>query len=352
MDARAASSAPSPAPSSTSAGGASLTTFGIQPQGLGKVDPRGYFSYSATPGAHLEDHAAVKNYSYTPIVLRINVADAENTSTGGFALTSDSQSVKDVGAWISFPARYATITVPARTATKVGEVDVPMSVKIPADATPGDHVGGITVSLDSLATSLTGQKYKLVQRVGARVFVRVIGPLRPRLSIENLSVQYHYAANPFGSGSATISYTVHNTGNVALGGSPGVTVTGLLGATAAAQHLTPVPLLLPGFAVRQTVTVTGITAELWETAKVTVAPLKLAGSVLPPAGPWTATTTFWAVPLWLLLILALLVLLGAGELYLRRLRQRPGPPHGLDDPGTDPAPNRPDRSRAPEKALS
>ena len=55
MDARAASSAPSPAPSSTSAGGASLTTFGIQPQGLGKVDPRGYFSYSATPGAHLED---------------------------------------------------------------------------------------------------------------------------------------------------------------------------------------------------------------------------------------------------------------------------------------------------------
>jgi hypothetical protein len=324
-----------------------VVTFGIQPQGLGKVDQRGYFTYSTTPGAHLSDHAAILNYSYRPLTLRIGVADAVDTSTGGFALTPDTVNPKGVGTWISFPAAMATVHVPARAGNKIGEVDVPMSVRIPAKANPGDHVGGITVSLDSAALSPTGQKYKLVQRVGARVFIRVIGALHPQLSIEHLTMRYRYSANPLGAGNATITYTVHNTGNIALGGTQEVQVRGLFGATAEADLLPPIPLLLPGFSVQMRVTVHQVYPEFRETARVTISPLKVPGSVLPPAGPWSATVSVWAVPIWLLLAISLLLLLGIVELVLRRRRGRRTTDLAAPDVDGPPA-----RDRLPEKVPS
>jgi hypothetical protein len=327
-----------------------VTTFGIQPAGLGKVDQRGYFSYSGTPGGHLSDHAAILNYSYRPIVLRINVADAENTATGGFALTPDTQQVKDAGAWISFPTAYSTVTVPARTAAKVGEVDVPMSVVIPVGAGPGDHVGGVTVSLDSLAESPTGQKYKLVQRVGARVFIRVIGKLRPELTVENVGLAFRYSANPLAAGSATVTYTVRNTGNIALGGAQQVQVTGLFGASADAAQLAQIPLLLPGSAVQLRVMVRGVYPEFRETAKVTVTPLTIPGAAIPGAAPWTGSASTWAVPLWLLIVILLLVLLGLAELFWRRrrLRRDPDAMSGTEDE----PPGAPSRDRAREVVPS
>ena len=315
------------APSAARAATGGVVTFGIQPQGLGKVDQRGYFTYSATPGAHLSDHAAILNYSYRPLTLRINLADANNTSTGGFALTPETQALKDVGRWISIPAAMRTVHVPARVTDrngkdKIGEVDVPMTVVVPAKANPGDHVGGITVSLDSEAVSPTGQKYKLVQRVGARVFIRVIGPLHPRLTVENLKMTFQYSANPLGAGRATLTYTVHNTGNIALGGAQAVSVRGLFGARAKAGPIPSIPLLLPGSSVQMRVAVNDVYPEFRETGKVTISPLKVPGAVLPPAGPWTASVSVWAFPLWLLLALVLLLLLGAVEYYWRRRRMR------------------------------
>jgi hypothetical protein len=290
------------------------------------------------------------------------VTDAVDTSTGGFALLPDNQAPKDVGTWISFPGADRTIRVPARTPAtatspgKIGELDVPLSITVPAAASPGDHVGGITVSLTSDAVSPTGQKYKLVQRVGARVFVRVIGKLRPQLSIENLTVAFHHSRNPLGSGTATLTYTVHNTGNVALGGEQAVSVRGLFGATARAQHVPTIPLLLPGFSVQERVVVHGVVPEFRETGQVTLIPLKIAGAVLPPAGPWTASTTIWAIPLWVVLLVALLGLLAAVELWLRRRRLRPrlpgsgGGPGGPDGPVESPPPAPGDQTLSPEKS--
>jgi hypothetical protein len=350
----ALAASPTPPPADAS----NVVTFGIQPEGLGKIDQRGIFSYSATPGAHITDHAAILNYSTKPLTLRVNVADALNTSTGGFALTPDSQKPKDVGAWITFPASMTTVHVPPRSTTKagvttIGEFDLPISVKIPPTASPGDHVGGITVSLDSVAESPTGQKYKLVQRVGARVFVRVIGLLRPQLSVKNLSLHFHYSANPLGAGSATITYTVQNSGNIALGGSQAVQVQGWFGGTAHADKVAQIPLLLPGFSIQMQITVRGVHPEFRETAKVTIFPLEVPGSAVPPAGPWTATTSVWAIPLWLVLIVLLLAVLGLGDLFWRRRRMRPGPPDSnIASPDDGPPPGRPARDRTPEGALS
>jgi hypothetical protein len=347
--AQAASPSPTPVKPPAAATATNVTTFGIQPVGLGRIDQRGYFLYSGTPGAHIADHAAVLNYSFKPIRLRVNVADALNTPTGGFALTPDTQKPTGVGAWITIPPKYATVTVPARTATKPGEVDVPLSVIIPTSADPGDHVGGITVSLDSLATAPTGQKYKLVQRVGSRVFVRVVGPLRPALAVSNVGLTFHYAKNPFGDGTATVTYSVRNTGNVALGGAQTLKVAGLFGASAIAQKLPQIPLLLPGSAVQLSVVVPGVRPEIRETATVTVVALSVPGSEIPPAGPWSGSASTWAIPLWLVLLVLLLVVLGLTELYWRRRRLRPGPAaEGPDSADSDDPPPAPTQDRTPQ----
>ena len=54
-------------------------------------------------------------------------------------------------------------------------------------------------------------------------------------------------------------------------------------------------------------------------SSVTVSALGLPGDVDPAAGPWTATTRFWAVPWGLLILIALLIL---GTLLFERLRRR------------------------------
>jgi hypothetical protein len=344
-----AASAASPTPTPTPGGKAStptnplgtdknVVTFGIQPAGLGKVDQRGYFTYSATPGAHLSDHAAILNYSTKPLTLQVDITDALSTPTGGFALLADGQKPKDVGTWVSYPPKLHTMVVPARTADKPGERDLPLTVVIPANATPGDHVGGITVSLLSLATSPNGSKYKLVQRVGARLFIRVSGALRPELTVENLGASYHGTLNPLGKGHATITYTVHNTGNVALGGTQEVSVSGLFGSTAKAKDLAQIPLLLPGFSINVSVDVAGVVPAFRETATVSLTPLKIEGTDLPPAGPWIASTGFWAIPWpWIGLLCFLLLSLAVFEWRMRH-RRRGGDQAPPEAPAAVPTP--------------
>jgi len=342
----AASPSPTPAPSSSTgpvvpANPATVVTFGVQPAIVRGYDPRSFFSWNVTPGGHLTDEAAVLNFSVRPIRLGVLVADAVNTNTGGFALLNAGQKATDVGSWLSMPGDLKTVVVPARTAHAPGRVLVPLSLSVPGNAQPGDHVGGIVVSLQSEAKSPTGQRYKLVQRVGSRIFVRVIGKLNPQLSVTNLSATYHGTANPVGRGYAVVTYTVRNTGNVALGAQQSVTVTGLFGTSAAADRLAQIPLLLPGSQLRLQARVPGVLPTIFQTATVRLAPLVLPGSQEPPAGPWSASTRFWAVP-WALIALVLLLLAALGYYLWRRRRAA----------GNEPPPDSPAADREPEVVTS
>jgi hypothetical protein len=295
-----------------------VAVFGTQTAGPDKPDGRGFFDFAATPGGQIEDHIAVINYSAQPITLVVGASDAVNTPQGGFALLPANQPSKDLGTWILFRRSDLSLNLAARSS-----VIIPFLVQLPKNASPGDHVGGITATLQSYITGKSGQRVKLLQSVGTRVFVRVSGPLHPQMVVQDLSVKYDDPLNPIATGTATLSYTVRNVGNVALGGQPTASVTGLFGSKSTASHLPEIQLLLPGNSVKETAKVKGVYPELHETAHVSVTRLIIPGSVQPASGPFTASVSFWAAP-WI--VIAILVVgLGGGAAWWIVRRRRKGP---------------------------
>lgn len=294
-----------------------IVTFGIQPATSRGPDGRGYFGFSSTPGGRYTDHIAVTDYAYQPISLTLHPTDAVNTPEGDFALLPPNSSSPHFAPWIKLPPQDITLNVPAR-----GTVIVPFDLAVPQSATPGDHIGGIIATLQSYVTSPSGQRIQLLQSVGTRIFIRVSGPLRPGFTIDGLTARYRGTANPIGSGRVQLTYVVHNTGNVALGGQQTVWVSGLFGSKTYAKTLPRVQLLLPGFSVRERVAFSSVFPELLMTGHVSISPLIIPGSQQPPSGPYRSTVRFWAVP-WLLVIIAAVIILGiAGWLVMRRRRRR------------------------------
>jgi hypothetical protein len=323
-------------PSTTLPGGSAasrakkVVTFGTQTATATKPDSRGIFSYAATPGGRVEDHIAVINYSEQTISLLIRGTDAENTPQGGFAALPVNETSHSVGTWIYLPKADLTVTLPPRS-----DEIIPFLVEVPSNATPGDHAGVVTATLASEIVSKSGQRARLLQTVGTRVFIRVSGPLHPGFTITGLALKYDGTIDPVGTGKAVITYTVDNTGNVALGGKQTVYVSGLFGSKKDATHVNEVQLLLPGNSVKETVRISGIYPEIRDTGHVSISPLYVQGTVQPASGPYEATVGFWAIP-WILIAI-IVVLIGLVVLWLRRRRRRRrGPGSGG---GTPPEPD-------------
>jgi hypothetical protein len=320
-------------------------TFGIGPANVKKLDGRSTLNYLASPGAHLTDHVAIVNLATKQVTLNLYSADATVGADGTFGYLAKAAPHKDAAAWITpaTPGGRSAITLGPR-ATKI----VPLTVSIPADASPGDHTAGVITSLTSKVKSDKGELVDFEQRVALRASIRVSGPLHPALTVEDLQAHYGGTANPIGSGTVTVTYRVHNTGNVRLGARQKVIVSGLFGADEPAKTLADVPLLLPKSVVIMSVTVPDVFPQLRLRARVVLFPLKVEGDVDPGLpNQISATTSVWAIPWALIIILAsLLVLaLGAWAWTRRRRRQLPGPRGGGRHRG---GPNPPDGPDSPD----
>jgi uncharacterized membrane protein len=257
----------------------------------------------------------VANHGKEPLDLTVYAADGYTTDTGRLDLLTGGERSRGVGAWVH-PGRRTVRIAGGRSA------EIPFTVTVPRDATPGDHVGGILTSLKQADDT---EGIAVDRRLGIRVELRVSGALRPTLAVEDLHVDYHGTANPFGQGDATVTYTLHNTGNALLSGAQQVTLTGPFGSlrTDAGKIAAP-PELLPGERWEVSVPVRDVTPALLLTAEASVVPAvtDAAGSTTS-LKPVTATATGWAVPWTLLLLVVLLLAAGTAAVLLRR-RARTG----------------------------
>ena len=131
------------------------------------------------------------------------------------------------GSLVGAPATQDDVTVPP------GEsVEVPFALTLPDDAAPGDHVGGIVAERAGAAGSDSPARRRTAQAepVGRAVADRLRGH-----------------AEPVRKGDATVTYTIHNTGNAILTARQAVSVSGPFGRWAVkAGRIADSPALLPG----------------------------------------------------------------------------------------------------------
>ena len=319
--------AASAAPAASSAVSESAATqppkaaFGAGPASATKLDGRPYFTYESSPGGSIEDHIAIINFARHAQTLNVYPVDAVSGTNGTFSYAPRAAARQQVGAWLSVgaPVTAGRLTIGPRAT-----VILPVFLRVPRNASPGDHAGAVIVSVFGLVQAKGKQQVKFEQRIATRVIIRVSGPLHPRLSIEHLHAAYSGHLDPFASGTVTVSYTVHNTGNVLLGATQQVSVHGLFGSAAHATALRAVPLLLPGGSYPVKTRVPGVLPEVWVTATVRLGPEGLRGDVNPGLHVTTASATVLTMP-WILLAIVIALLIFLIVRNWRRLVRSPKP---------------------------
>lgn len=296
------SAAPAPAQAS-----ADDVTWTVRTGSNSYGDDRSSFSYNVNPGGTAKDAMVVANRGRTPLTLGVYTADGFTTEAGGLDLRANAAKQTGIGAWVS-PGATTVVVQPGKTAS------VPFTVSVPANATPGDYAGGIVTSLTQPSND---PGINVERRLGIRIKLRVGGELAPALSIEDLRVSWSGTV----TGDATITYTIHNTGNAILSAQQTAAVSGPFGwfktpatpvpgsPAAASGSAGPQasPSLLPGEKWKVSVPVDDVAPYFWLTGTATLTPLLTdASGSTTSLTPVTATTHGWAVS-WLLLLAALAV---------------------------------------------
>lgn len=272
--------------------------------------------YAADPGSTIRDAITVYNYSNVSLTFRIYATDAFNNDDGQFALLPGDEQPSDVGSWAEPMEEFVTLP-PGLQAT------VPVTIEIPAGALPGDHAGAIVAASEALSQGESGEMVSLERRTGTRLYLRVNGPLTADLAIERLTTDYDASFNPFG-GSALVSYTIHNRGNIRLAGSSSVSIAAPIGFARQRTSPEPFPELLPGGTITIQTSIEDAPGLVAAFTTVRVEPDEAASAGALPAFERRSTT--FTPPIGVLLLLTALLLVW---LALRAVRR-----HRHADPGS------------------
>src|SRR5215469_5032129 len=263
-----------PGTGNPSGGVITWSIVGATPRG---PDGRYQFVYNnIKPGTVIKDWVEIYNRSTRSAAFELYGTDASGTTLGNsLVYLEPSQKPADIGKWTTV---YASNTQPnAAQASYVmpGQSGViePFTITVPQDATPGDHTGGLMFQVGVPRVEANGNVVTTYSRIALPIELRVTGPLHSGLQVQSISTSFNNSVNPFGPGSATISYSVFNSGNVRMSGTQVLKVTGPFGISAVINPK-KLPTILPGDSVRITATVGG----------------------LYPAGPFSVTAT--ATPAW------------------------------------------------------
>lgn len=303
--AAAATWAPVPTASAASNG-----AWSIFPCGVG----RSLFDFSLPAGHSISDCFTVANDTTHALSFAIYPADGYDVSAGGgFALKGRGQKNVGVGAWIRLPKTISgTYRLPALTQAKVH-----FTLSVPADAPPGDQAGGIVALNVSPAPSNNSRlRVTVHQGVGVRIYLHVLGPVHPKLSVAHLHAGT--SVPPFGfltgSSHADVQFDLRDTGNTIFSSVEAKAyATNVFGQRVETFRPRYLAAVLPGSSEV-------ISEPQWHG--------------LPIAGPVTVhlelvasgvhqhyATTFWVVP-WVLIVVVVLLLVVLVVLVLRRGRRR------------------------------
>lgn len=272
------------------------------------------YSYTIDPGTTVDDALVVANHGETPVELAVYAADGYTTEGGEFNVLVGGETSVAVGAWVH--AQTERITV-----APGGTAEIPFTIQVPDNATPGDYAGGI---LTSLVQPEEESGISVDRRLGIRMALRVSGAIAPALAVENPQLSWGGGLNPFAGGDATLTYTLHNTGNAVVSAEQAAFVAGPFGMLRTdATDIAAPPRLLPGESWQVTVPFRDVPPLFWLTGAATVTPFVVdASGSTNGLDPIEVSAGGWAVPWMLLLIIVVLAAaIVTGVLVTRRNRR-------------------------------
>ncbi|GAA1624631.1 WxL protein peptidoglycan domain-containing protein [Catellatospora bangladeshensis] len=267
--------------------------------------PRQYFFLESPPGQTVIDSVRVANLTDRPMTLRLYGADAFNTSSdGGFGLRPEKERQQGIGSWTRLG--LADVVVPAKR-----QADIPFTITVPANATPGDHVGGVVAAeaVPSGQLDSGGLTVGVTHAVAARVYLRVSGPTVPGLAVTELTADR-----------TQVGYDLANTGNTHLLPDVAVTASGLFGHRVTAAGPGSRLDLVPGARTRLRAALAGV----WPVDIVSTTV-----TVTAEGGVRATSSTTTLVGVWPTLAALALLLAVAAVLLRRRRRARTPRPRGL-----------------------
>lgn len=169
-------------------------------------------------------------------------SDAYNTPRdGALAYRQAGEAQSGIGAWITLGTN-ALVIPPGRAA------DIPFTVNVPGDVTPGSHIGGIVALNNAVeeAGGASGVDVGIQRAIAVRIQLTVEGPVTPGLAVRSVRVHHHPSGVPFADARTTLTYKVVNTGNTALRPTVSPRLQGLFGLRHSSFAERTLPLLLPG----------------------------------------------------------------------------------------------------------
>jgi Bacterial protein of unknown function (DUF916) len=288
-------------------------SWALAPAGSNDTDGannRPNLSYDGQPGEVIQDAVTLFNLGNEQLTFDVYSTDAFNNASGAFDLLAGDAVPLDIGTWVTFAQDVVTVA-PDRAVT------IPITITIPQDATPGDHTGGILAASAALSSGEGGGSVLLDRRTGTRLFIRVAGPIRAELAVENLSSKYAGSPNPLG-GSSEVTYRIQNRGNIRLSGTHFVKVEGPFGLGTSTSTPVEFPLLLPGQGVDVTAQIDRIPALMLAYTKVEMSPTGPDGELATTSSQRQRN---FAPPVTVLLVLLALAL---ALLVRRNVRKRRG----------------------------
>jgi hypothetical protein len=176
--------------------------FSIEPQWDPAItaERRPYFTYELEPGRDISDYVVISNHGQAAVTLSLYAADGITSINGSTAFAGKDEVRSNVRLWLT--AAAASVELPAGQATRL-----PFSVRVPADATAGDHIAGWVVQAPPKVGAAGGLAASVVERAGVAVVVRVPGPAEHRLVLGSICLNQETGSNYF-------EVAVRNDGNV------------------------------------------------------------------------------------------------------------------------------------------
>lgn len=277
-------------------------------------DPnRQHFDYVLTAGQSLTDEVYISNVGNKAVDVMVYARDSHTAADGAPAVDALTQLPKESGSWVTFGSdNKLTATIHLEAAQRVKQ---PFTVKVPNDATAGDHTAAVLVSYLGAPGNI-----RVVSRIAVPIYTRLQGDLQPSLVVSNVESKYSTSFwSPLES-VMKISFTLTNKGNVVLGGLVKASALGLFGNELATPGGIRVDEITPGQSLNLTAEIPGVAQ--WGlfhnnlTIKPTVAQESLIKNEIPAI---SRDDWYFEAPVTWLVILAAIAL---GVWYFRFRRQR------------------------------